>query len=180
MSWDTPDTHAFCRRLLRRREQPWGLSPGALGAELDRAGEAARGARWLRFAAARGGASLGEVTGARTEWRVADPQERIPDRVREGLNYNQKPFHLWNVERIVEKHGLELEPLDPYRLGGAAADPEPRGMPSDPVSTSLEARRLAALEREQRAANLREAEARRRLWRQPLPFGQREEPADAD
>lgn len=179
--WDTPRTQAFAGRLVRRREVPWGLSPGGLGEDLsEQASERAPGWGWLRFAEGLGEARAEAGIEVRFAWEFADRTERVPAPVREGLNHNQKPFHLWNVERIEEKGGLGLRPVEPYRLGGAAADPEARGMPREfPTATgALEEERERA-ERE-RAAERAEVEARRRVWRQSLPFGRAEEAPEVE
>jgi len=176
--WDDERARAFAARLIKRHEATWGLSPGGLGERLRaHAEEAAPGWTADAFAARISGAHAQEGVEERFRVEEGDRTTSVPAPVREGLNHNQKPFHLWNVERIVEKPYYMLEPQDPYRVGLAAEDdPEaPRGMPQDASSSSAEL--VAELDREAaaRAAEAAAADARRALWGQALPFGKREE-----
>ncbi|MBL4849473.1 MAG: hypothetical protein JKY65_28420 [Planctomycetes bacterium] len=175
MSWDDAKSRAFCARLVARREVSWGLSPGGLGQLLVE--QEAPGWAWLAFAERLGEASSWGALESRLLVAEGDRTTSVPASVREGLNANQKPFHLWNVERIVEKPHYRLVEEPPYRVGGAAAeDPDaPRGMPSDTTTTTRQL--CAELEGEARARAREELEAlaRKRVWSQPTPFGKSEE-----
>ena len=176
--WDDERARAFAARLIKRHQTTWGLSPGGLGERLRaHAEEAAPG--WTADAFAARISAAHAQAGVEGRFRVeeGDRTTSVPAPVREGLNHNQKPFHLWNVERIVEKPYYLLEPQAPYRVGLAAEDdPQtPRGMPQGLPSSSAELVQELESEAAAKAAEAAAAAARRALWEQALPFGQREE-----
>lgn len=180
MSWDDAQARAFVARLVKRREVRWGLSPGGLGELLsEHALHSSPGWAWDAFAArlSEGRAQVG-VEG-RFQVEEGDRTTSVPAPVREGLNHNQKPFHLWNVERIVEKPFYMLEEEPPYRVGRAAdEDPNaPRGMPRDVANSSSELAAELQEEAATRAAEAAQVVARRALWGQALPFGRSEDEA---
>lgn len=174
MSWDDERSRAFVARLVKRHVATWGLSPGGLGELLrEHVDEVAPGWAVDAFAARITAAHAQEGLEARFRVEEGDRTTSVPARVREGLNDNQKPFHLWNVERIVEKSYYMLETQEPYRVGLAADDdPDaPRGMPQAQPSSSAELAQELDREAAARAAEAAAAAARRALWDQPLPFG---------
>lgn len=177
MSWDDERSRAFVARLVRRHVATWGLSPGGLGELLHQLlDEVGPGTAVAAFAARVCAAHAQEGLEERFRVEEGDRTTSVPARVREGLNDNQKPFHLWNVERVVEKPYFMLETQAPYRVGLAAdEDPDaPRGMPQGRPSSSAELARALEEEAAARAAEDAAAAARRALWDQPLPFGREE------
>ncbi|MGE0711486.1 MAG: hypothetical protein AB7N76_24505 [Planctomycetota bacterium] len=172
MSWDSPTLRSFAERLVRRRLDVGEVGAGALA-------HPSAGARSAEFVEqvlrdrARAGAE------ARFAWNVLGRDE-VPRHVLEQMNRVQKPFQLWNVQRVEVKGAFELVPQEPFRVGGAAAPSGEEGMPRAlPTSTAA----LRGLREEQEMEEMRARMNRQRfrqLLRDPLPYGKRDdEPEDA-
>jgi hypothetical protein len=134
--WDDPALREFAERLVRRRE-PRLTDPGPRGADA---------VEWF----------LGQVEPAvkaqeTIRARFEPPTGDIPGSVKIGMSDCQKPFHLWNVNRIEDKPGTFVkEP--PYTLGAAAAI-EREGLPGKVVPAS----RLAERAREDASLTVADA-----------------------
>jgi len=106
----------FAARLTRTRSHE-GLGPRC---ELLRF----RGEDADRFAARRElSTTLAGRVGPRWECRELTDKD-IPAGVTKGMRRNQKPFHLWNVERIEHDDSLKFDRIDGLIIGRAAALPE--------------------------------------------------------
>lgn len=126
-----------------------------------------------RFAARR---ELSVTIAGRAGARAKVGEASIPEAVTGGLKHNQKPFHLWNVERAVHDPPAAFEPQPAVRLGTAAVLPEELRVP----------RRLKkathVLEECVDSASMRDDMAKLdrlqflQLLRRPLPFGRPEDP----
>ena len=169
-AWESPALRAFAGRLVQLRSRT-----GAVGARAQ--GHPSRGERALAFCERLARASAKEGVQRRFEWSQLE-REQIPSKVRKGMNEAQKPFHLWNVERIDESGPYRMVPGPRYVVGEATQDLAPRGMPKG-VETSTRALRAWLEGQEMEELRQRMNERRfRELLRQPLPYGRSEdEPA---
>ncbi|HBP21673.1 MAG TPA: hypothetical protein DEA08_28295, partial [Planctomycetes bacterium] len=165
--WETPALRAFAGRLVQRRSRT-----GAVGERAHQ--HPSWGERALAFCRRLVEASAGEGVERRFEWELMD-REQVPAKVRKGMNEAQKPFHLWNVERIEETGQYQLVPGPRYVVGEATKDLAPRGMPQG-VETATRALRAWLDAQELEDLRVRMNERRfRELLRQPLPYGRGDE-----
>ncbi len=168
--WEgSPELQAFAGRLVRARRHR-GLGPRC--ERLRPRGEAID-----RFAAAR---EYSTTLAARLDprWACA-PREELPDAVRRALQRCQKPFHLWNVERVEHGDGPAFERRDPLRVGAGAALPEELRVPRRVAKASRALREW--IDEEGFRDAMLEMDRRRfqKLLREPLPFGRKDDdPAD--
>ena len=134
--WDSPSLRELAERLVARRE-PRPTSTTSRGSAA---------VEWFL-----GQVGPAEKTQETIRGRFERPTGDIPGTVKVAMSDCQKPFHLWNVNRVEENAGAFVkEP--PYTLGAAAAT-EREGLPGKVVPAS----RLA--ERAREDASLARADA---------------------
>ncbi|MCO5167045.1 MAG: hypothetical protein M9894_11840 [Planctomycetes bacterium] len=162
-----PELQAFAARLVRARRHR-GVGPRC--ERLRFRGEAAD-----RFAAGR---ELSTTIAGRAAPRWACPPldpDAIPEAVTKGLRRNQKPFHLWNVERIEEDEPLAFERQQPLRLGAAARLPDELRVPRR-IEKATRALKAWLDDQEFHATVAKMDRQRfRRLLREPLPYGRKDD-----
>ncbi len=94
-----------------------------------------------------------------------------PERIATAMRRCQKPFQLWNVNRVQQTEPYALEPGPELKLGGAADLPEELRVPRrvEKATTALK----EWVEDQEFEAMLRKGDARRlkQALREPLPFG---------
>lgn len=168
--WDDEEAQAFAARVERRRDLPiqaegWGAHRLVLDAvDLFAAGR--------ELPATIAGRAL-----PRWETKERD-REKIPEPVRIGLQkYFQKPFHLWNVERIVESTPFQLVPQPPWTVGQAATLTDEQRPPRTFEKATRALVRLTEEARAWKAYDRTALAARRRLLVDPLPYGKPDDPA---
>jgi hypothetical protein len=174
-AWEAAEARAFVDLVVGRREhqgprEGWAAHPWA-GEAID------------RFAARR---ALEATVAGRVLPRWACPPldpDAISDRVRTAIQHNQKPFHLWNVERVEHEDPFDFEVRDGLRLGRAATLPDEL---RPPRSIEKATRALRAWLEDQdfrRTLDRHDAQRRRRLWVDALPYGRKDDevgPAGGD
>ncbi len=167
-AWDDEEAQAFAARVERRRDLPlqaegWGAHRLVLDAvDLFAAGR--------ELAATIAGRAL-----PRWETKERD-RAKTPERVRIGLQkYFQKPFHLWNVERIVDATPFKLVRQPPWTVGQAATLTDEQRPPRSFEKATRALVRLAEEARAWKAYDRAALEARRRLLVDPLPFGKKDD-----
>lgn len=169
----TPELQAFAARVIRSRRHR-GLGPRA--ERLRSAGEAID-----RFAAGR---EYSTTLAGRVDPRWACPErdrDDLPESVAKALKRCQKPFHLWNVERVEHEDPLAFERRDGLRVGGAALVPDDLRVPRRVEKASRALREW--LEEQAFRDTMVKMDRRRflRLLRDPLPYGRKDdEPRDDD
>lgn len=162
-----PELQEFARRLVRARRHR-GVGPRC--ERLRFRGEAVD-----RFAAGR---ELSTTIAGRVAPRWDCPplgDDAIPDGVTKGLRRNQKPFHLWNVERVEEDEPLAFERQQPLRVGAAARLPEELLVPRR-IEKATRALKAWLDDQEFQATVAKMDRQRfRRLLREPLPYGRKDD-----
>jgi hypothetical protein len=108
-----PALAAFAAHLIRRRAHD------GLGPRCERL--RSRGEAIDRFAAGR---ELASTLAGRVGPRWETGAREVPEPVTKGLRRCQKPFHLWNVERVEHDDPLTFERVSGLIVGRAAALPE--------------------------------------------------------
>ncbi len=156
--WDSERGHAFAAWVVARRG-PIDTLDAALGGHPRTPGEALDA-----FAAARVARSEREGPG-----RVVEAE--VPARVGRALKHCQKPFQLWNVNRIEQTYDFELKPGPELKVGGAASLPEELRPPRQLEKAT--AALMAWIDDQAFEAMIAKGnrERARRVWREPLPFG---------
>src|SRR5438270_343228 len=56
--------------------------------------------------------------------RFEPPSREIPAHLKSAMMECQKPFHLWNVTRVVDVTAIGFERVPPYKVGAAASASE--------------------------------------------------------
>lgn len=168
-----PELAAFAARLVRARRHR------GVGPRCERA--RSRGEAIDRFAAGR---EYSTTLAGRVDPRWACRElerDDLPESVIKGLQRCQKPFHLWNVERVEHDEALDFERLDALRVGRAAALPEDLRVPRR-VEKASGALREWVEEQAFREAMLKMDRRRfQKLLRDPLPYGRSDDdPGDDD
>ncbi len=107
--WNNEELKEFAAALEERRARA--LVPTR---------EASRGARSAEWFLARVGAS--EKVDEPIRERFEAPTGDIPAHLKSAMMECQKPFHLWNVTRVVDTSAVSFDPVPPYRVGAAARD----------------------------------------------------------
>jgi hypothetical protein len=164
--WDTEEARAYGDVVARRFHVvrvPWADVRAGWRSGSDRL---ASFAAWLERAA-----GTSDRVAPRLDVREVD----APGGVRRALESCQKPFQLWNVERIEAVETFALKPVTPLRVGQAAQLSEEQRPPRkiDKATRTLvdllEERAFRALMDEKNRAQ------QARIWIDPLPFGVAEE-----
>ncbi len=167
-AWDDEEAAAFAARLERRLDLP-------LQAEGWGAGRLVADAVDLFAAGRELAATIAGRALPRWETKERD-REAIPERVRIGLQkYFQKPFHLWNVERIVDSTPFKLVRQPPWRLGQAAKLTDEQRPPRTFEKATRALVKLVEEARAWRSYDRTALAARKRLLVDPLPFGKQDD-----
>lgn len=170
-AWDDAEVAAFAARVERRRDLP--LQAEGWGAHRVVADAVDLFAAGRELAATIAGRAL-----PRWETKERD-RETIPERVRVGLQkYFQKPFHLWNVERIVEVAPFKLVHQPRWTVGEAAALSEEQRPPRTFEKATRALVKLIEEARAWRSYDRVALAARKRLLVDPLPFGRKDDGPD--
>jgi hypothetical protein len=172
-AWDDEEAAAFAARVERRLDLP--LQAEGWGAQRLVADAVDLFAAGRELAATIAGRAL-----PRWETKERD-KETIPERVRIGIQkYFQKPFHLWNVERIVDVTPFQLVHQPPWRVGQAAALTEEQRPPRTFEKATRALVKLVDEARAWKAYDRTALEARKRLLVDPLPYGKEDDAPAAD